>query len=186
MVGIDEVGRGCLAGPLLVIAARAKRELPSGLADSKLLSRQRRQAIFEDLITLCEFGEGWVKASEIDRYGLGRALRLGVRRALDHLDCSEDEEIVIDGIVNYIPKKFIKSRCVVKADNQIPIVSAASIYAKVTRDAYMQQLQAVYPKYGFKRHVGYGTKIHLEAMASLGGLPGVHRFSFAPLRQNGV
>jgi ribonuclease HII len=85
MIGVDEVGRGSLAGPLLVVAARAVDELPEGLKDSKLLSRKQREQIFNMLNICCEFGEGWVKATEIDYHGLSQALRLGAARALRNI-----------------------------------------------------------------------------------------------------
>lgn len=179
MVGIDEVGRGCLAGPLLVVAAEAKSDLPSGLKDSKLLSKKQREDFYEVLVSVCDFGEGWVSAAEINKQGLARSLKLGVHRALKSLDPSLDEDILIDGAVNYIPAKFKKSRCEAKADNTYPIVSAASIIAKVKRDKYMAGLAQQHPGYGFETHVGYGTAIHRQAIAELGALEGIHRTIFA-------
>jgi ribonuclease HII len=181
MVGVDEVGRGCWAGPLLVVAARATAELPAGLKDSKLLSKIQRQKILDLLSICCDFGEGWVKAAEIDKHGLAPALRLGVRRALADLKADVSEEIIIDGKVNYLPKKFSKGRYLIDADNLVPIVSAASIYAKVRRDSYMDRLSKKYPAYGFERHVGYGTKTHQEALSSFGLIKYVHRLSYAPI-----
>src|SRR2546430_232295 len=99
MIGVDEVGRGCLAGPLLVVAARAINELPDGLKDSKLLSRVQRENIFEHLLSTTEFGEGWVSASEIDRKGLANALRLGLTRALKAINTGYEEEVIYDGPV---------------------------------------------------------------------------------------
>src|SRR5690348_12339157 len=125
VVGVDEVGRGCLAGPLLVVAARPIADLPDGLKDSKLLSKTQRQQILNMLSICCEFGEGWVKAAEIDRLGLAKALRLGVKRALIDLKAELDEEIVMDGSVNYIPKKFKRASCLIDGDHLIPIISAA-------------------------------------------------------------
>src|SRR5690349_3763707 len=101
IVGVDEVGRGCLAGPLLVVAARQQTELPDGVKDSKILSGTQREEILNMLSICCDFGEGWVKAAEIDRLGLANALRLGVRRALASLKVSAKEEIIMDGSVNY-------------------------------------------------------------------------------------
>jgi ribonuclease HII len=183
IVGVDEVGRGCLAGPLLVVAARQKTDLPKGLRDSKLLSRKQRLELLKLLNNCCDFGEGWVKAVEIDQIGLGKALRIGVRRALNGLTVNSDEEIIIDGKVNYVPKKFMNSKCLIEADNLVPIVSAASIYAKVTRDNFMFELAKKHPKYGFDKHVGYATAGHLEALQSLGSLNRIHRQFFQPVRQ---
>jgi ribonuclease HII len=182
MVGIDEVGRGCLAGPLLVVAARQKIELPPGLADSKILTKTTRESLFELLILTCEFGEGWVKSSEIDTHGLTKAMRLGVARALKSLKVEQNEEIIMDGPVNYFPKKFKKVTCLIDADATVPLVSAASIYAKVNRDRYMSLLKKSYPSYGFERHVGYGTPFHLSAIQQFGSIKNVHRMSYKPLK----
>lgn len=181
MVGIDEVGRGCWAGPLLVVAAREKNKAPKGLTDSKLLSKKLREKIFETLPVSCDFGEGWVDPAEIDTYGLAGAMRLGAERALNALHVESDEQIIFDGLVNYAPSFYTKIVCQVKADQKVPIVSAASIYAKVSRDRYMSKLKLKYPAYGFDKHVGYGTSEHLEALSLYGTLVGVHRLSFKPV-----
>ncbi len=181
MIGVDEVGRGCLAGPLLVVAARAKSELPLALKDSKLLSRKQREKILDLLSISCEWGEGWVKCSEIDKLGLSKALALGGRRALESLGAKSDDEIILDGKFNYVPKKFRNSQAIIKADNSIPIVSAASIIAKVTRDCYMVELAKRHPLYDFENHVGYGTKAHMLALKRRGALKYVHRLTFAPI-----
>jgi ribonuclease HII len=183
MVGVDEVGRGCLAGPLLVVAARATNELPTGLKDSKLLSRQQRNKILDLLSICCQFGEGWVKCSEIDKVGLSKALALGSRRALNSLDIKIDEEIILDGKFNYLPKKYKNSQAVIGADNFVSLVSAASIYAKVTRDKYMFKLAERYPGYLFENHVGYGTKAHMLALRRLGAIKYVHRYSYSPVAE---
>lgn len=183
MVGVDEVGRGCLAGPLLVVAARAKSELPAGLKDSKLLTREQREDFYKILIKVCDCGEGWVSAAEINKFGLGHCLRLGVHRAIANLNVKIDEEIIMDGICNYIPKKFINRRCEAKADNNYEVVSAASIIAKVTRDNYMRRLAQKHPRYSFEHHVGYGTPEHLRAIETYGALKHVHRTIFAPFAE---
>jgi ribonuclease HII len=181
MIGVDEVGRGCLAGPLLVVAARATGELPAGLKDSKLLSRQQREKILDLLSICCEYGEGWVKCSEIDKLGLSAALTLGGKRALQNLGAAANEEIILDGKFNYLPKRYKISKAIIKADNFLPIVSAASIYAKVTRDRFMFKLAKKHPGYSFEDHVGYGTKTHMLALSELGALKYIHRQSFKPI-----
>jgi ribonuclease HII len=181
MVGIDEVGRGCWAGPLLVVAARATSELPKSLTDSKLLSKKQREEILNMLSICCEFGEGWVKASEIDENGLANALRLGVLRALKDLKVLEGEEIIMDGSVNYVDRLYVNVKCKVNADLNVPIVSAASIYAKVTRDKFMTELGLKHPNYGFEKHVGYGTKTHKLSLENFGVIKGVHRQSYKPI-----
>lgn len=181
MVGVDEVGRGCLAGPVLVVAARQIGPLPEGLKDSKLMTRKQRETIYRLLITNCQFGEGWVKAVEIDKYGLAQGLRLGIKRALSSIKAQVDEEIIMDGKVNYMPKKFKKANCLIDADNLVPIVSSASIYAKVTRDNFMIELAKKHPAFGFEKHVGYGTAKHMNAIKTIGVIKFVHRVSYAPV-----
>jgi ribonuclease HII len=182
MVGIDEVGRGCWAGPMLVVAARNIGELPKGLTDSKLLSKKKREEILSLLSDCCDFGEGWVTAVEIDTKGLAAGLKLGVARALKVINAKTDEEIIMDGSVNYVGSGFINTKCIIDADLNIPLVSAASIYAKVTRDKFMANLSQQHPNYGFEKHVGYGTKLHKLALEELGILNGIHRTSFKPIK----
>lgn len=182
MIGIDEVGRGCWAGPLLVVACRVSGQLPEGLTDSKVLSRRRRQELFAVLPDACEFGEGWVQATEIDELGLADAMRLGVDRALEALGTEFDEEIIMDGTVNYCAADFGAVTCVARADGSVPAVSAASVYAKVLRDQKMVELSVEYPEFGFDKHVGYGTSAHLAALRSFGVTP-LHRRSYKPVQQ---
>ncbi len=181
MVGIDEVGRGCLAGPLLVVAARQIGDLPDVLADSKILTREQRESIFELLTPNFEFGEGWVKPVEIDRCGLTGAMRLGVKRALKQLQVNYQDEIIMDGPINYFSRRFRKVQCLIDADAKVPLVSAASIYAKVKRDRFMIELAKRHPRYGFESHVGYATPSHLEALDRFGYLKRVHRRFFKPV-----
>jgi ribonuclease HII len=184
IVGIDEVGRGCWAGPLLVVAARTKTEkteLPKGLKDSKLLSKKRREVLYEEIVLSCNLGEGWVQSEEIDKLGLARAMRLGVGRALMELGVLIDEEIIIDGLINYCPTEFENVKTVARADSLHPIVSAASIYAKVTRDRHMANLSQFYPGYKFEKHVGYGTKEHQTVLKKF-GISRIHRKSFKPIK----
>jgi ribonuclease HII len=181
MIGIDEVGRGCLAGPLLVVAARQKGRLPKDIKDSKLLTRATRESLFEVLVDVCDFGEGWVTSSEIDKQGLAKAMRLGVARALKNLSVTYAEPIIMDGRVNYLPRKFNNIECLVGADATVRIVSAASVYAKVRRDRYMIKLAKKYAGYGFENHVGYGTRQHQTALRELGPIQQVHRRSFKPV-----
>ena len=185
MVGIDEVGRGCLAGPLLVVAARKKGRLPKGIKDSKLLTRAQRERLFEELVGVCDFGEGWVTSSEIDKQGLAKAMRLGVARALKNLGTTCTEPIIVDGQVNYLSRKFKNIECLVGADATVRIVSAASVYAKVRRDRFMIELAKKYAGYGFENHVGYFTAGHKLALKNLGPLKSIHRMSFQPLRGTG-
>jgi ribonuclease HII len=182
IIGVDEVGRGCLAGPLLVVAARQRAVLPKTVVDSKRLNRSQRQTVLEQIEQLCDFGEGWVSVAEIEKLGLTKATRLGVKRALLAIRADITEEIIIDGHINYSPRKYKNAKALIDADNLIRIVSAASIYAKVKRDTYMIERAADYNGYGFEAHVGYGTRIHLEAIRNSGLIAGFHRRTFAPIR----
>ncbi len=181
VIGVDEVGRGSWAGPLLVVAAQAITALPDGLADSKTLSKEKREYLSGLLKATCKFGEGWVQPEEIDVHGLAKALRLGVHRALISLGATVDDEIIIDGNINYCPPEFENARSETKADRTRPIVSAASIYAKVLRDKYMTRLAQFHPYYGFEQHVGYGTALHLSSLRVHGVSP-IHRKSYKPIQ----
>ncbi len=181
MIGIDEVGRGAWAGPLLVVAARQIGTLPLGLADSKILSKQSREDFMPAITQNCDIGEGWVEPIEIDSLGLSASMKLGVERALKQIQAMSNESIIMDGKVNYCDPVFTKVQCVIKADKSIPVVSAASIYAKVTRDRLLIKQDAHYPNHGFGKHVGYGTKAHLEALQTAGITP-LHRLSYKPIK----
>lgn len=181
ILGIDEVGRGPWAGPLVVGAVVLGKEIP-GLTDSKKLSKKRREEL--DVVIREQangVGLGWVTANEIDEIGLSAALRLATIRAVEQIK-TPYHEIIIDGTINFLKQtrkeKFVTT--MKKADLLVPCVSAASIVAKVARDAYMADQDLLYPGYGFKSHVGYGTAAHAGAIKKLGVTP-LHRLSFAPL-----
>ena len=174
------MGRGAWAGPLLVVAAKAKTALPVGLKDSKVLTKNKRGQLSPALLESCDFGEGWVDPAEIDQIGLTGAMELAVKRALKHLMAMATDEIIMDGTINYCGSEFTNVQCIARADATHPIVSAASIYAKVLRDRKMEQLAVEYPGYGFEKHVGYGTKLHLEGLKALGISP-IHRLSYKPM-----
>ena len=181
MIGIDEVGRGCWAGPLLVVAARETGVLPLRLKDSKLLSRKTRELFFSDIKLTCDIGEGWVTASEIDELGLSRAMYLAVERSLQAIGATDDEVIIIDGNINYCPKQFRLSKAIINADATHPLVSAASIYAKVLRDNYMTTQAEIYPGYSFETNVGYGTASHSLGLKTQ-GICNLHRQSYKPIQ----
>lgn len=181
IIGIDEVGRGCWAGPLLIVAARATTDLPDGLKDSKLLSKKQREKLFGDIQSSCSIGEGWVSHEEIDSLGLSEAMRLGVGRALVNLDAHMEDVIIMDGAINYCEDTYSNVKCIPKADNLYPIVSAASIFAKVKRDRYMGEIGEQYPDYQFEKHVGYGTRLHSDLLQQFGVSP-IHRLSFKPVK----
>lgn len=129
----------------------------------------------------CALGEGWVQPEEIDTHGLAGAMKLGVSRALMELGVMLDEQIIMDGLVNYCPPEFTNVQTLAKADSLSPIVSAASIYAKVTRDAHMIRAAKFHPFYGFEQHVGYGTALH-QAALRIHGVSKLHRKSYKPVR----
>lgn len=181
IVGIDEVGRGPWAGPLVVGAVVLGEEI-EGLTDSKKLSKKRRELLYDVILEKAtSVGIGWVHADELDEVGLSKALSLACIRALEQIDVPY-HEIIIDGTVNLL-KDTGKGPYVTtmkKADLLIPSVSAASIVAKVARDEYMGKQDAIYEGYGFSAHVGYGTAVHKQAIEKLGVTP-LHRKSFAPV-----
>lgn len=181
MIGIDEVGRGCWAGPLLVVAARQTGRPVDGLADSKTLSKTQREALFDGIRENFQFGEGWVQTEEIDEHGLAAAMLMGVSRALLQLGAKSGDGIVMDGTVNYCPAEFSNVQTIAKADATIPSVSAASIYAKVLRDNHMARIAKFHPFYGFEKHVGYGTALHLSAL-KIHGISAIHRKSYKPIQ----
>jgi ribonuclease HII len=177
-VGIDEVGRGCWAGPL-VAGAVILAEPIDGLKDSKKLTKKRRESLAAMIeLHATAIGLGWVQPADIDEIGLTEAVRLAMQRALEQVKARYDE-IIVDGNLNFL-KDNSKARAVVQADDTIPAVSAASIVAKVARDNYMAQISDEYPDYGFASHVGYGTALHLERL-KLHGLSDLHRRSFKPI-----
>lgn len=182
VIGIDEVGRGAWAGPLLVVALRQKSDLPKGLTDSKVLTPKKRQALILPIRRTCEIGEGWVSVNEVDDNGLTAAMKLAVDRALAMLDAKAFEQIIMDGNLNYCDSKFSNVSCIVKADATHPIVSAASIYAKVLRDNLMKKLSIDYPEFGFDKHVGYGTARHRSSLEKF-GVTKLHRKSFKPIQR---
>ena len=185
ILGIDEVGRGCWAGPLVVGAVVFDGKKPEGLTDSKKLSKKRREQLDVEIKRCTSgIGLGWVMPVEIDEIGLGAALRLATKRAVRDVQASgvRFESIIIDGTINFMDDTPLAKHTstLKKADLLISSVSAASIIAKVARDAYMYKQSALFPEYGFLSHVGYGTAKHRAAIEQFGVTP-LHRLSIAPL-----
>lgn len=179
IVGIDEVGRGCWAGPV-VAGAVILDEPIKGLTDSKLLSKKRREVlVLEIKLQAVAIGLGWVSAQEVDTLGLTAAVRLAMQRAMEQITTPYDE-IIVDGNLNFLVDN-LKARAIIKADLSVPSVSAASILAKVARDQYMAEAAGEYPQYGFDKHVGYGTAFHHEKL-KLHGVCELHRLSFKPIQ----
>ncbi len=175
IAGADEVGRGCLAGPLMV----GMVVLPAGcelqLADSKLLSAKKREALAEQIkAEAVAWSLGRAEHGEIDELGLSAAIKLAYQRALDDLGVVPDK-LVIDGPHRIVDASFVEPR--IKADRDVACVAAGSIIAKVARDEWMHAQAKVYPQYGFATNVGYGSAQHLAALREHGPSP-IHRRSF--------
>ncbi len=176
VAGIDEVGRGALAGPLVAGCVVLPLDHRLGLADSKLISAKKRASIAEQIrSSAVGFGLGWVSNTEIDEFGLPWCLQEAYLRALENMHL-EVSHIILDGSVDYL-KEFEICQTIVKADQKVDCVAAASILAKVARDKYMQSLCVQYPEYCYDTNVGYGTKAHRVAIAKH-GLTDLHRKSF--------
>ncbi len=186
ILGIDEVGRGPWAGPLVVGACVLGDAKIEGLTDSKKLSAKRREQLAAEIHQKAACGLGWVPASELDEIGLSASLRKACRMAVKQLSESgaSFHEIIIDGTVNFLSDTKLSPyvQILKKADLLVPEVSAASIIAKVARDNYMIELAEKYPEYAFEKHVGYGTAAHKTALLEHGICP-EHRKSFRPIRE---
>lgn len=185
IAGIDEAGRGPLAGPVVAGAVifpelRIASELAALIDDSKKLSPKKREELYEALFASdALIGVGMASAAEIDEVNILQATFLAMRRALDNVGAKVDLALV-DG--NRDPKLYCPALTVIKGDSLSLSIAAASIVAKVTRDRIMAKLALQYPFYGWDRNAAYGTKEHLEALAKYGVTP-EHRKSFAPVRE---
>ena len=186
IAGIDEVGRGPWAGPLVVgVVVLDSDDNIKGVDDSKKLTKKKRELI-RRLIQqkAVSIGVGWVDAPTVDEIGLSKALRLATERAFVQLSPQvreKIEQIVIDGTIRLLDDE--RAITMVKADSRVPAVSAASIIAKVSRDSYMAELDKVFAEYDFAGHVGYGTAKHRASIIKSGVIQGIHRQSFAPIAE---
>jgi ribonuclease HII len=181
VAGVDEAGRGPLAGPVVVAAVILDPARPiDGLADSKQLSARRRETLYTQIIKhALAHAVVRIEADEIDRVNILQATLLGMTRALGLLPVLP-ELALIDG--NRLPKSLpCPARAIVRGDASEPAISAASILAKVTRDRILVEYDARWPGYGFAKHKGYPTRAHCDALLRLGPCP-EHRRSFAPVR----
>jgi ribonuclease HII len=192
IIGVDEAGRGPLAGPVCAAAVCLGGALIEGLADSKKLSAKKREMLAVQIQGQAHsWGLGWASVEEIDSLNILKATFLAMSRAvamcLESVSAEESFVVQVDG--NQSPAKFkgpwhwpYETETVVKGDQKIAEISAASILAKTARDQEMIRLHQAYPHYGFDRHAGYGTALHLEAIRVHGIAP-VHRKSFSPIAQ---
>ena len=181
IAGVDEVGRGCLAGPVVAAAVILDPNRPiKGLRDSKKLSAKKRDELAEEIK---EKALAWSVAAMgpevIDKINILQATLEAMKAAVEKLPV-EPDFVQVDG--NKLPKWKWLSEPVVKGDDKVEWISAASIIAKTTRDGYMCKIAELYPQYGFEHHVGYGTAEHIKALKAYGPTP-IHRKTFAPVRE---
>ncbi len=184
VAGVDEAGRGPLAGPVVAAAVILDEQRPiAGLADSKKLTAARREKLYDEIrakALCCCVAEASVE--EIDRLNILQATMLAMQRAVAGLRL-KPTLVLVDG--NRLPVLNIRAEAIVKGDAKVQAISAASILAKVTRDRGLAELHQAYPQYGFDKHKGYGTELHLQALRAHGPCP-EHRRSFAPVAEAGV
>ena len=179
IVGVDEAGRGPLAGPVVAAAVILCPDGIAGLDDSKKLSPLRRDGLYAVIAERCRFAVGIASVEEIDELNILWATMLAMTRAVEALGV-EPFEILVDG--NRCPRWHYASRAIVGGDAIEPCISAASIIAKVTRDRMMIEADIQFPGYGWAQNKGYGAPVHLNALKKLGPTP-LHRRSFAPVAQ---
>lgn len=181
VAGVDEVGRGPLAGPVVTAAVILDPARPiEGLADSKKLSEKKREALAELIKERAlAWAIGRAEVEEIDRLNILQATMLAMQRAVAGLSPAP-QHALIDG--NCCPKLSCSAEAIVQGDGKVPAISAASILAKVTRDREMVEMDALYPGYGLSSHKGYPCKSHIEALERLGVTP-IHRRSFGPVKK---
>ncbi len=178
VAGVDEVGRGCIAGPVVAAAVVLPPDCQlTGVRDSKLVTKLQRQKLSQTIkSTATAIGVGWATPGEIDELGLTKALKLSAQRALVAL--GGYNAVILDGKHDYLSQKQ-PIRVIVRADQCCLNVAAASIIAKVARDNYMTQMHQLYPAHGFDQNAGYGTRHHLDSLST--GMSPIHRRSVAPV-----
>jgi ribonuclease HII len=180
IVGVDEAGRGPLVGSVVAGAVILPNDfdLPE-LTDSKKLSEKKRETLYTLITQQCQWAVGESSPQEIDEINILQATMLAMKRAVENLNIKYDQ-VLVDG--NRCPE-LENCQSIIKGDLTEPVISAASIIAKVTRDWQMFELDKLHPEYGFAQHKGYGTKVHLEALKIYGAIEQQHRFSFAPIKR---
>jgi len=179
IAGVDEAGRGPLAGPVVAGACIIKDvKFTADIDDSKKLSAKKRQIAYEEILTKCIVGIGIVDEKAIDEINIYRATIRAMEEAIANLALKPDY-IIVDGRMKLSTKCPLK--CIIGGDGLSLSIAAASIIAKVTRDRLMLKYDELYPQYGFARHKGYGTRLHKETLEKHGPSP-IHRYSFSPIR----
>lgn len=181
VAGVDEAGRGPLAGPVIAGAVILDPSRPiDGLRDSKRLTARRREFLYDEI---CERALAWAvgraEVDEIDRINILQASLLAMQRAVQAL-MPAPEHVLVDG--NRCPEFACPAQAIIKGDDKVAAISAASIMAKVTRDREMVDMDRAFPGYGLAQHKGYPSKAHMQALETLGITP-IHRRSYAPVRR---
>lgn len=178
IIGVDEVGRGCLAGPVFAAAiVLDPRIFPDGINDSKKLTKKKRSEIFEQLIKKCKYSIGISSVQEIEKLNILQSSLLAMNRAIEKID-TKNHIILVDG--NFAPNKNENIKTIVKGDQKCISIAAASIIAKVSRDLFMEKLSLEFPNYNWEKNCGYGTKKHIEAIKKF-GITKHHRKTFSPI-----
>jgi len=179
IAGVDEAGRGPLAGPVVAGACIVRdRNFTEDIDDSKKLTSKKREKAYREILEKCIVGIGIVDEKIIDEINIYRATILAMEEAIAGLDAAPDY-VIVDGRMRLSARCPIK--CIIGGDSKSLSIAAASIIAKVTRDRLMMKYDEIYPQYGFARHKGYGTKLHKLAIERHGPSP-IHRFSFRPVK----
>ena len=181
IAGVDEAGRGPLAGPVVAAAViLPKNHSIEGLIDSKKLTAKKREKLYKEITNICDYGIGIVSHRTIDKINVLQATFKAMRVAILNLKQKPDNTL-IDGYG--LPDQVIKNEGVIGGDNLIECISAASIIAKVTRDELMLKIDDIFPEYGFAKHKGYGTKAHMANLNIYKACP-IHRKTFSPVKKN--
>jgi ribonuclease HII len=188
IIGVDEAGRGPLVGNVVAAAVIFPVNFYiEGLTDSKKLTEKKREDFYSQITKICFWSVAEASSSEIDEINILQATMLAMTRAINNLqhqlliqNQGEIFKVLVDG--NQCPDSVANCHAIVKGDLSEPVISAASVIAKVTRDRQMKELDLRFPEYGFKKHKGYGTKDHLIALSKYGPIDGQHRQTFAPIK----
>ena len=181
IAGVDEAGRGPLAGPVVASAVILKEsDFACDVNDSKQLSPKKREKAYREILKKAIVGIGIVGEKTIDKVNIYQATLRAMQMAIANLDIPPDY-VIVDGRMKLVTKCPVK--CIVKGDCKSLSIAAASIVAKVTRDSLMLEYDKQYPQYGFARHKGYGTRLHMQTLKKFGPSP-IHRYSYRPVRES--